>query len=190
VAYALGHRTRIEILLLLNEGTYTTTQLADLLDRPLNNVAGHVRELLDAGSIEVADTKRRRNTLQSLLRAVQQLNYSEEEIETMPVQERQVTFGLIIQSMVAEVLAALWAEKISKDPRTSLAWNWLNLDAQGREEMKDEQERSWRRLAEIEADSLNRTAESGEETTSYIVGQLGFERARKAPEPPRSADGE
>jgi uncharacterized protein YgbK (DUF1537 family) len=44
----------------------------------------------------------------------------------------------------------------------------------------------WDRLAEIEAESINRVAVSGEDTTSYVVGELGFERARKTPKAPRS----
>ena len=65
-----------------------------------------------------------------------------------------------------------------------LAWNWFNLDEQGRRELSQEQERLWERAQEIEAESANRRAATGEEATSYIVAQWGFERARKAPETP------
>jgi DNA-binding transcriptional ArsR family regulator len=190
VAYAVGHRIRVQILILLNEGTYAAGEIADLIGEPLNKVGNHIRELVDAGSIEVAETKQRRNTVQHFYRAVHVPLYSKEEVLAMTPQERQVTAGLIIQSLLAEVMAGLWAGRMSDDPGVCLVWDRLNLDAQGRREVADEQERSWLRLAEIEEESLNRVAASGEGTTSYIASALGFERARKAPQPPRSADGD
>jgi DNA-binding transcriptional ArsR family regulator len=190
VAYAVGHRIRVHVLLLLNEGTYTAAELAELIGEPLNNVANHVRELLDAGSIELAETKRRRNAIQHYYRAVDTPYFSDEVIAAMTPEQRQVTYGLVIQSMFAEVMAALWAGTIRSDPRTWLAWDWLNLDARGRQDIADEQERSWERMREIEVEALGRTAASGDETSSLIVGQLGFKRARKAPKPSRSADDE
>jgi DNA-binding transcriptional ArsR family regulator len=184
VTYALGHPTRIQILLLLNQGIHTAGQIADLIDEPLNNVANHIRELLDAGSIEIADTKRRGNVLQYYYRGVETPYYSDEVIAAMPPQQRQVIYAMVIQTMMAEVMAALWAGTIKGDPRTWLAWDWLHLDAQGRQDLADEQERSWKRSSEIQVESLNRSAVSGEETTSFIVGQLAFRRARPAPKTP------
>ena len=58
VAYAVGHRIRVHVLIVLNEGTYTPGEIARIIDEPLNNVSNHIRELLDAGSIELAETKR------------------------------------------------------------------------------------------------------------------------------------
>jgi hypothetical protein len=87
-------------------------------------------------------------------------------------------------------MASFQAGKIRDDPRSWVVSNWLNLDAQGRQELADEQERSWERLEEIEAESLSRVAVSGEDTVSYVVGQVSFERARMAPSLPRSADGD
>ena len=81
-------------------------------------------------------------------------------------------------------MAALAAGKLSSDPKVWLAWRWFNLDAEGRQDLLDEQRRSWERVREIEAESTNRRAESGEEATSYIVAEWGFERVRTAPIPP------
>ncbi len=190
VSYAVGHRIRIYILLLLNEGNYTAAELADLIDEPLNNVSNHVRELLDAGSIEIAEIRRRHNFSQYVYRAVEVPLFTREDFAAMTPQQRKVTWGMIIQSMMAEVLASFGAGKMNDDPDAVLAWNWLNLDAQGRKEVSEEQVAFWDRLTEIGADSMNRVAVSGEETVSYVVGELGFERARKAPKPPRSPNGD
>jgi len=182
VEYAVSHRIRTQILMVLNQGVYTAAELADIIGEPLNKVGNHVRELLDAGSIEIADTRRRRNTHQHYLRAVSTAFFSEREAEDMTPQERQVSAGLIIQSLVAEMMAGLWAGKVFEDPRDWLTWDRLNLDEEGHQELFEEQEESWQRLEEIKARAANRVAETGEETAPYIVSSLGFERALKAPE--------
>jgi DNA-binding transcriptional ArsR family regulator len=184
VAYALGHRIRVYVLTILNEGTYTPDQIAQIIGEPLNNVSHHIRELLDAGSIELAKTERVRNTNQHYYRAVEMPFYSKEEAEAMTPQQRKVTAGLTLQCMVAEAMSAFWAGKLHDDPRVWLAWRWFNVDTRGREDIAYEQQRSWERYQEIEAESTNRRARSGEEAASIIVGQMGFERERTAPRPP------
>jgi DNA-binding transcriptional ArsR family regulator len=189
VGYAVSHRIRVHILIVLNEGTYTATQIAQIIDEPLNNVSNHVRELVDAGSIELVKVEPKGNVLQHYYRAVEMPFYSDEEAAAMTPEQRQVTAGLVVQSMTAEIMAGLWAGKLTK-PRTWLAWNWFNVDEQGREEIADEQERSWQRLEQIEVEATNRRAESGEEGQSILVSQTGFERARKGHRVAASPDGE
>ncbi|MEX2107172.1 MAG: winged helix-turn-helix domain-containing protein [Solirubrobacterales bacterium] len=179
VGYAVSHRIRVHILIVLNEGTYTAAQIAQIIGEPLNNVSNHIRELVDAGSIELAKTEPKGNVLQHFYRAVEMPFYSQEEAEAMTPEQRQVTAGLVVQSASAEVMAALWAGKLA-DPRTCLAWDWFNVDEQGREDIEAEQKRSWERIQEIEAEATNRRAESGEEAQSMLVTLFGYERARKA----------
>lgn len=191
VAYAVGHRIRVHILIVLNEGTFTPGQIAHIIDEPLNNVSNHIRELLDAGSIELARTEKVRNTNQHYYRAVEIPFYSDEEMAAMTPEQRQVTYGLVIQSMMAEVMAGLWAGKLPSDPRVWLAWNWFNVDKEGRQAIADEQEQSWKRIEEIEVEATNRRARTGEDASSIIVAQAGFKRARTGPTlPPSSADGD
>ena len=47
VQYAIGHKTRVYILILLNEGIYTSGELAQMMDEPLNNVHKHLGRRLD-----------------------------------------------------------------------------------------------------------------------------------------------
>jgi predicted transcriptional regulator len=190
VSYALNHKIRVHILIVLNEGTFTTKQLADIIGEPLNNVANHVRELLEGGSIEIAKSEMVRNTQQHYYRAVEIPEYSDEEVAAMTPEQKQVTSGLAVQSMMAEIMAGLWSGRMRDDPHLWLAWDWRNVDAQGRKEIADEQARSWRRIQEIEEESMNRRAESGEEAVSVLVSQTGFKRARKGPTPPRSENSE
>ena len=189
VAYALGHRIRVYVLTLLNEGTYTPDQISRIIDEPLGKVSHHIKELLDAGSIELAKIEKVRNADQHYYRAVEMPFYTDEEAAAMTPQQRQVTAGLTLQCMMAEAMSAFWDGKLHEDPRAWLAWRWFNVDEQGREDIADEQQRAWDRMQEIEAESVNRRAESGEEAVSVIVADMGFERARTAPTPPRRSAG-
>jgi DNA-binding transcriptional ArsR family regulator len=189
--YTVNNPIRVLIMVLLREGrNYSHSEIAEILDEPMNKIGNHLRELVEAGSIEVAEVGRSRNTVTHVYRAVETSFHSEEEIAAMTPYQRQLDFGLSIQHLVAEIMASFQAGKIRDDPQSWVVSNWLNLDAQGRQDLADEQERTWVRLEEIEAESLNRVAASGEETSSYVVGQVSFERARTAPRPPRSADGD
>jgi DNA-binding transcriptional ArsR family regulator len=192
VQYALAHKIRVEILILLNEASYTVAEIAALIDLPLNNVANHIRRMLDDGSIEVAREEQRRGTNVYWYRAVELPYYSKEEAEALTWMERHVTAGLVVQSGLAEVMAALF-KGILADVRTILSWDWYNVDKQGRDDLEDENLRHLDRIREIECESINRCAESGEETTPIIVSLFAFVRARKPRRPgsriePKSAN--
>ena len=184
VQYALGHKLRVHILIVLNDGIYTAAQLARIVDEPLNNVSNHLRKMLDDGSIEIAKEDRKGNVVQYWYKAVEIPFYSQEAAEEMTHLQRHMTAGAIVQSGSAEVLAALYAGNLA-DPRTVLFWHWFNVDEQGREDMEIENVRYLERLREIECEATNRRATSGEESTSMLVNLGVFERARKAPSSPK-----
>jgi DNA-binding transcriptional ArsR family regulator len=184
VGYAISHRTRVQILIILNQGTYCASELSEIIGEPINTVSNHLKELADGGAIEIAVTKKRRNFSQHFYRAIKIPVHSKEDLIAMQPLERQVTVGLHVQSLLAEIMAALWAGKISDDPNHCLVWDRLNVDDQGRREITAEQERHWQRLEQIEEESLMRSAHDGGGTVPYIVSVLGFERGRKAPVAP------
>jgi DNA-binding transcriptional ArsR family regulator len=185
VQYALGHKIRVHILIVLNDGVYTAAQLAEIIGEPLNNVSNHLRKMLDDGSIEVAKEERKGNVFQYWYKAVEVPYYSQESAESMTQLQRQMIAGAIVQSGSAEVLAALYAEKLA-DPRTVLFWHSYNVDSQGREDLERETVRYLERVREIAGESEARGVESGEESTSMIVSLSVFERARKAGDLPPS----
>jgi predicted transcriptional regulator len=188
VAYCLRNQIRVKILIVLNEGTFTAAEIATLIDEPQNSVWNHIREMVERGAIEVARTEQVRNATKHWYRAIQMPFISDEQFAGMTRQERQVTSGLIIQSMTAEVMAGLAAGRMHDDPRrVCLAWDWFNVDERGRQDLADEQRRCWERVREIEVEATNRRAKSGEEATSMLVTQVGFKRARQAPNPSRGS---
>jgi DNA-binding transcriptional ArsR family regulator len=179
VSYALGHGVRVDILCYLNEAARSSSELAELMGLQLSKVEHHVKELLASGSIELAYVEKGSgNTRANFYRAVEIPFFTDEEMWAMPFETRQEIYGLILQSSVAEALAAFRAGKMSRDRRVCMAWGWFNLDAQGRREMADENARSWDRMMEIEIESAERRATTGEEGVSIVVSLLAHERAR------------
>jgi DNA-binding transcriptional ArsR family regulator len=184
VSYAVGHRIRVEILTALHEmRDASATELARIVHQPLSTVTHHIGELLKSGSVRVRKTEKVRSVEQRFYSVVNSLYVSDEEWGEMSEEERQETCRWALQSLMAEALAAFWAGKITSDPRQFVSWAWFNVDAQGRDDIADEQARSWRRIGEIEQEAAARCAENGREPFSLLVSSLSFDRARTAPGP-------
>ncbi len=180
ISYAIGHRIRAEILAILNEDVRSRDELAYLVGEPSDKIKHHVRALLDDGSIEIAYTEQVGNLNQYFYRAVVMPHYSDEEIAAMPPAARQAVTGVALQAIMAEALSAFWAGKMIDDRRLWVSWRWFNVDQRGRDDIADEQARSWERIRKIEAKSTNRRAKSGEPAKSIIVSSLGYVRCRNA----------
>lgn len=184
VSYSLGNRIRIEIRAALHEGPATASRLAKIVREPPSTVDHHIKEMLKDGSIDIAKTVKVGNLDQHYYCVVRLPYFSDEDVAAMTPDERQGLAGLILQASMAEALASLWAGKLHSDPRAMLAWNRINLDKQGREELADEDAESWHRKHEIEARSANRRAETGEPGVTYVITSLSYERSRtSAPDP-------
>jgi DNA-binding transcriptional ArsR family regulator len=180
LSYAIKDKLRIEILTILNEGDRTRYELAALIGVEPDKIKHHLKELLDEGSIELACSTPVGNMMQNYYRAIRMPSYSAEEFAALSPESRQAIVGVTLQGLVAEALAAFRAGTMIDDRRRRIAWSRLPVDAQGREDICEEQVRSWERMYEIEAEAMNRVAESGEPTKSIIVNSLGFVCSRRA----------
>lgn len=186
VQFALSHPTRVDILIVLNEGAYPPNEIAAMIEKPLSVVSNHIRELHSAGAIEIAKSEPRRNFVIHHYRAVELPFVSQEEADAMTPEHFELLAGLVVQSALAEVIAALWSGKLA-DPRVILSWDWYNVDAQGRGDVEKLEKRFLEDLREVEVESTNRRAESGEDAESMLVTLLSYERARKGSDTRRTA---
>ena len=178
VSYAVAHGIRVDILCYLNEAARSPSDLSELTGLPLSTIEHHIKELLASSSIELARVAKVRNTTEHFYRAVDIPFYTDDEMWAMPFKARQEIYGLIVQASTAEVMAAFRAGKVSNDPYVCMAWRWFNLDGQGRKDMAEENARSWKRRHEIEAESADRVAVTGEAPVSVVVSMLVHERCR------------
>lgn len=180
--YAVAHAIRVEALILLNEAQYTAAEISELIDVPVSTIANHIRRMYEDGMIEIAKEEKRRATMIYWYRAVQLPEYTQKQAEQLTQMERQVTAGLVVTTGTAETVAALRKGHLA-DPSTILSWDWYNVDSQGKEDLEVANVDHLERVREIECESVNRCAETGEETTSIIVKLFAYKRARKARRP-------
>lgn len=178
VQYAVGHEIRVHALIVLNEGIYTAAELSEIIGVQLNTLHNHLRRMLEDGSIEIAREEKKGNMTQYWYRAVEVQTYTAEEFKRLPFPFQQNIVGAIAQSGFAEVFAGLYAGTLA-DPRSTVYWDWYNLDAQGRKDADALTERYIEGMREIECESTNRVAKTGEETISMLLDLLFFQRPRK-----------
>lgn len=178
VQYAISHEIRVHVLIVLNEGIYTAGEISEIIGVNLNTLHNHLRRMLDDGSIEIAREEKKGNMTQYWYRAVEVQSYTVEEFEKLPFAFQQNIVGAIAQSGFAEVLGGLYAGTLA-DPRSTVYWDWYNLDAQGREDADALTERYIEDMREIECETVNRVAKTGEETVSMLLDLVFFQRSRK-----------
>ena len=178
VAYAVGHRIRIDALSILNEGKASPNEIAKLIGEGVSKVGHHVKELFESGCIEFVGTEQRRGATEHFYRAIERPFITDDEARALPEEAKREIAALILQAIMAEGLAALRAGKMDADDDVWLSWRSVNLDPQGRREVADEQAASYARVEEIEARSATRLNDSGETGTARIVAAMGFERSR------------
>lgn len=178
VAYAVGHRIRIDALAILNEGTASPNEIAKTIGEGVSKVGHHVKELFDSGCIEFVGTEQRRGATEHFYRAIARPFVSDEEARDLPAETKREFAALILQAIMAEGLAALRAGKMDADDDIWMSWRSMTLDERGRREVADEQAASYAHIEEIEARSAARLLESGEGGDSTVVAAMGFERSR------------
>jgi DNA-binding transcriptional ArsR family regulator len=183
VEYALGHKIRIQILVALNEGSYTAAQISEKIGEPPKIVQNHLREMLKDGSIEIDEERPRGNRFQYTYRSVVVNTYTAEEFERLPYRFRQNITGAILNAVIAEILGGFHAGKLA-EPRAHEYWDWYNLDKKGQDDADALTHRLLRDMRGIEDESSARAAKSGEETTSMVLGYFFFERTRKGGDRP------
>jgi hypothetical protein len=190
VHYALGARVRVEILTILNDGPASHSELAKLTGLGVSRIGHHIQEMVDSGCIELAGIERARNQNVHIYRAVERAFVSDEQAEQLSDEANNEIAAYILQAIMAEALASLWAGKLNARQRKVWAgWRAMNLDAQGQEELHEEKVDHYQRVLDIEARAADRLAESGETGTPTITASLSFERSREKRAPVQSIRG-
>jgi DNA-binding transcriptional ArsR family regulator len=146
--FAVGHRIRLESLIILHEGDYSAANIAKMLDEDVRVVTNHLRDLYDAGCIEFVGHEGSGNIRRAVYRAVSRPIISDEEYEAMSLNERHEINGVAVQWILAECLASYRNAKMDRDETLCLI-----TDAP-------------------------RMAESEEIGTTVVVTLMAFERGR------------
>jgi DNA-binding transcriptional ArsR family regulator len=186
--YPTNHRIRHEALIILHEGEFSATEIAEMIGEETSYVTNHLRDLYDAGCIEFVGHKGKGNFKKAVYRAIGRPFTSREEAEEMSPEERQEAAGVHLQWILAEALAAFQKKKMVTDETCVVMSDEPCLDAEGKRELHDFLVACWtgdvetlaelKGVQDIAARSMDRMAKSKEIGTTVVVSLMAFERAR------------
>jgi hypothetical protein len=177
-AYSVNHRVRLEVLTVLHQGEFSAGEVAEILDEDVRYVAGHIRDLYNAGCIEFVDYRLIGSRSRAIYRAVVLPEITDETWHAMSSEERHDASAAIVQGFLAESLSSHINHKMDEDDDLCLIWDAHKVDAQGRREIRKLLTRTWKEVLAIEGRSVNRMVESGEVGNTTVVGLHSFLRGR------------
>lgn len=182
----VAHPQRVQALSILSERVASPKELAAELGSPVGNISYHVRELEDAGMIELVEEKKRRGAIEHFYRAISGPNMDNKEWEALNPDDRMRVSAWIIQLVLADASHALTAGTFDARDDRHLSRTPMLVD-----------ERGWRELVEIKANALEAVLEvratsaarlsaaDGEEGIPTVAAMTLFEMPprRRSPDP-------
>lgn len=172
----VSHPLRMQALSVLTERHASPKELAAELGAPLANVSYHVRELEDAGLIELVDEKMRRGAVEHFYRAITRPLLDDDDWERLDAEERARVSVSIVQLLFADLSRALGAGSFVARPNSHLSRVPLVVDEEGWEELAELQTGALKAVIEVGAASAKRlTAADREEGIPAIAAMTFFE---------------
>jgi len=159
VAHAISHWIRVQILFVLNEGIYSPTEVAEIIDVPLNSVSNHMRSLADRGSIEIVDTRMRRNAAQHFYRATQRLYFDEDSWQELGEKEQLDLSSVTLRMISQDITSSMAAGIFFADGNAHMSRQSMIVDEEGWAEAIEVLERASAELFAVEARVAERIAD-------------------------------
>jgi DNA-binding transcriptional ArsR family regulator len=174
---ALGHPLRVKILEVIQLRKASPSELTDLLQAPLGNVAYHVRVLEKCGCIEQVATARRRGAVEHYFRARPRSYIGHQDWRKVPASLRDAVTGASLGTFFDKAADALEAGTLDAHDDTTLNWMPMAVDEAGWAEVAAVFEAVTNRLEAIHELCRRRMAQNNEESTALVVGMAAFEPA-------------
>lgn len=131
IAAVVAHTLRARILGLLSERTASPNELAVALKRPLSKVSYQVRNLKEAGKIELVDERKVRGAVEHFYRAIARPWIGEEEHATLTKSQRNDFAIDAFHLAAADVAVSLSTEVFSDRSDNCVTRTPLVLDEEG-----------------------------------------------------------
>ena len=175
MAWAYAHPVRARALMILAARVASPREIAEELGEPLGKVSYHVRELRDAGLIELVETDGSSGGVQHFYRATRLPIVDTETAVSQDLRTRAVASAVVINLMVSDVAAAVEAGTLDSLPERVLVRYHARVDARGWGELSDLYTNAMHRSIEIDEESRERLRESGDESMAAGLHTLVFE---------------
>lgn len=182
-AHVLGHRIRVEALTILIERASSSKLIAAEIGESVQLVAYHLKIMREEEAIELVRTVPRGAVNERFYRATMRPELTHEEWMSLSLRHKQELAVIGVRNLFAESLSSIETGKMVTDEDVYYWWKAVPLDAQGREEIRQEQDAHTARILEIEAKVNARLVESQGSLRQVptVVAVLGFDRGRQTP---------
>jgi DNA-binding transcriptional ArsR family regulator len=174
---ALAHPLRFQALIILSERVASPNELAKELGEGLSQISYHVKVLLESDCLELVKTEPRRGAVEHYYRATSRAFLSDAEWAQLPRSVRPGFSVSLLQTLMDDAATALKAGTFDARDDHHLSRTQLKLDEQGWRDVAATLSDALERVMDIQAESVGRTAESGEETIPTTVAMMSFEAA-------------
>jgi DNA-binding transcriptional ArsR family regulator len=180
---AAAHPVRAKVLAMMAGQTVSPKEVAATLNKPIANVAYHVRELERAGLIELVDERKRRGATEHFYSVTGPM--SEEEMADLSTPAKEFLAALTLHSVIGDAAIAAEAGTIG-EPDQVLTHIPLLVDKQGWDEIRDILEEAVLQVLDAHEKSSVRLEEEGAKGIYATAALLHFEM----PEPDDSRTSE
>lgn len=169
------HPLRLKCLTVLSDREASPTILAPLVGEPIvKNVSYHVRKLEDLGLVEEVRTETKRGAVEHFFKAVERpIMTTEQWAQLSPAQRREASLYAIC-IINGDFGQAVEADTLDESLHRHLSRTPLCLDEEAFRTVNEELEATFYRLLEIQAESDQRRAESGDPGRSVRAVMASF----------------
>jgi DNA-binding transcriptional ArsR family regulator len=183
---AMSVPARVAILAELNERSMSPSRYAEEFDLDQTKICRHFSRLEQLGYLEVVDevSGGRRGAPERIFRATQVALFDTAMWERLPEPIRRDYSGVIWETYGRRVNQAFEAGTLDADVDRHLSWKPLRLDRLGWTQFVTGLDDHLDRVMDIEVESAERMAETGEEPITATVGLAGFRSPKTASDGP------
>ena len=171
----LAHPLRLEILRLLNRHEASPNEIASELGEPLGNVSYHVRMLHKFDCVELVRTVPRRGAVEHFYQGKRRESFTRGEWRGLSGEARRAMNDVILRTIWGELQESMDSGVFNARPESQVSRFALTLDEQAWEEMSGLLAELEHRLDELEDESAERRAASGEQGLAARCTLMQFE---------------
>jgi DNA-binding transcriptional ArsR family regulator len=177
LAKAMAHPVRVKALELMNERPIAPVEVSEKIGVELSNVSYHFRTLLELDCIEATGTEQVRGSIKTTYSSKVRLMFDDMVWDSLGRHAKSGLATAYLKALMSRASEALEAETLDADKEPHLSVSTVMVDWEGWDEISGMLEAAMNRVAEIQAESSERT-NGHDERFPATVGLLGFESPR------------
>lgn len=171
---ALSHPLREHVLAVLNERVASTSEIGREIDLDVPAFYHHVEVLEDLGCVERVESRHRRGAEEHFFRAKATLFFDDSAWREVPATIRSDLMASYLRSIWDDVIRALRSGVFAAGSGTHVSWLPGIFDKLGWEECMALMSETLARMMEIQKQSAERIAVTGEPGIPGTIAMMGF----------------